>query len=119
MSTIALEGMTFYAYHGEYLEENKLGGQYSIDVYIKFELNLNNWEDNLSDTVNYETVYKICSEEMQIYSKLIETVGNRILNRLSNIPAKMSSIQLRISKMHPPLNGLVNRAYIELEKTFG
>ena len=34
MSLIALEGMQFYAYHGVYDEEQIIGNNYVIDIYI-------------------------------------------------------------------------------------
>ena len=34
MAVIALEGMRFFAYHGFYPEENIIGTNYVVDVYI-------------------------------------------------------------------------------------
>ena len=35
MGQIALEGMEFFAFHGYYDEEQKIGNKYGIDLYIE------------------------------------------------------------------------------------
>jgi dihydroneopterin aldolase len=36
---IGLEGMEFYAYHGVYEEERKIGGKYIVDVLVHTNAN--------------------------------------------------------------------------------
>ncbi len=118
MPLIALEGMRFYAYHGYYSEENLLGGEYMVDVYVESSLHEGQKSDELEGTVNYEEIYEICSNEMKINSKLIENVGERILCELSSKIKGISSIKVRISKFNPPLGGQVKRSFVEIEKKF-
>ena len=54
MSQIALEGMRFYAYHGFYEEEQIIGNNYVIDVYIKTNFSEAAETDDLYKTINYE-----------------------------------------------------------------
>ena len=54
MAKIALEGMRFHAYHGFYNEERKIGGYYTVDVYIETSLPRSAFQDDLTGTVNYE-----------------------------------------------------------------
>ena len=79
MAKIALEGMRFHAYHGFYNEERKTGGYYTVDVYIEKGLPRGVFQDDLTDTVNYETVHFICKAAMKKPTKLIETVAARII----------------------------------------
>ena len=39
MGQIALEGMEFFAFHGYYDEEQKIGNKYGVDLYIETNLN--------------------------------------------------------------------------------
>ena len=102
--SISVENIKLYAYHGCLEEEGLIGGQYSIDVYIETEFTEAAEKDDLSQTIDYVWVNQIVKEEMAIRSKLIETVGHRIMNRLKN-DAKSSEFKVVIKKMRPPING--------------
>ena len=82
--SISVENIKLYAYHGCLEEEGLIGGQYSIDVFIETEFTEAAEKDDLSQTIDYVWVNQIVKEEMAIRSKLIETVGQRIINRLKN-----------------------------------
>lgn len=117
MGLIAVEGMRFYANHGYYKEEQKLGGQYTVDVYLRMNLDEAARTDDLEKTVNYERIYAIVKEQMGERSALIEHVGKRILDSIHKELQHLSYIKVRISKLNPPLNGDLNRVYIELEES--
>ena len=102
--SISVEDIKLYAYHGCLEEEGLIGGQYSIDVYIETEFTEAAEKDDLSQTIDYVWVNRIVKEEMAIRSKLIETVGNRIMKRLKNA-AKSSEFKVVIKKMRPPIKG--------------
>lgn len=114
MSTIALEGMEFYSYHGYYHEERKYGGYYIIDVYLQVELSTD-WEDELESTVNYEQVYEMCEEVMKESTRLIETVGLKINSKVKAAFPTVNAVKTRVSKLNPPLAGKVARTFVEIE----
>ena len=113
MATIALEGARFYAYHGFYEEEQILGGEYVLDVFVEADIAAAAEEDDLFATVNYETLYLICQAEMRKPSQLIEAVGQRIMDRIADMFPKIFGIKLRIRKLNPPLGGRVDCSSIE------
>ena len=116
MGLIAIEGMQFYAHHGYYHEEQKLGGHYQVDVYVQMDLEPAAVRDELELTLNYEEVYALVREEMEERTKLIENVGHRVLDRLMAGHTQLSSAKVRITKLNPPLKGYVGRVFIELER---
>lgn len=118
MGLIALEGMRFYAYHGFYKEEQKIGGYYVVDVYIDTRLSRKSFQDELSSTVNYETVHFICKAAMKKPTKLIEAVAARIILGIKKQFDRTNSVKVRIKKEHPPLNGEVKYAIVELDDDF-
>jgi dihydroneopterin aldolase len=117
-TTIAIEGIDCYAYHGCLEEEAKIGGQYRVDVLIEQDVEKAVWNDNLADTVDYVVVNTIVQEQMAIRSKLIEHVGGRILKHLSEAFPGKKSILLKIIKFNPPVNGAIDRTAIILEEDF-
>ena len=118
MGLIAVEGMQFYAHHGYYKEEQIIGGQYMVDVYLDVDFSAAAAHDNLNETVNYEGVYRIVKDVMLEKSSLIEHVGQRIIEKIHEEIKNISSLKVRVSKMNPPLKGTVRRVFIEIEKDF-
>tara|TARA_R110002049_G_scaffold216691_1_gene388146 strand:+ start:6233 stop:6586 length:354 start_codon:yes stop_codon:yes gene_type:complete len=117
MNKIVIEGMTFFARHGFYPEENTIGGKFEVD--IEFDTvfsDASKENDDLAGTVNYEQVYAIVKDEMAITSKLLEQVANRIINRLYNDLSGISHIRLKVSKLNPPMGGEIRRVAVILEK---
>ncbi len=118
MGLVALEGMQFEALHGYYDEEQKIGGTYIVDVYIQVDFKKGAEKDELSGTVNYETIYRIAKLVMSKKCKLIETLAQQILHKITQICTTVSYLKVRVVKMHPPLGGQVERAYVEIEEDF-
>jgi len=82
MGQIALEGLEFFAFHGYYDEEQKIGNKYGVDLHLKTDLHAAGASDKLAETVNYEVLYRVTLEEMQRPARLLEHLAHRILDRL-------------------------------------
>ncbi len=113
-SEILIEQMEFHSYHGFYPEENRIGCRYTVDLKLRLPLETPGASDLLNDTVNYEEVYKLVRHEMDIPSKLIEHVAQRIITSLQNRYPQLQSIDLNLYKYNPPLGGQVGRVGIHL-----
>ena len=59
MGKVALEGIEFFAYHGYYEEQRKIGNKYEVNIEITSDLSEAAKSDSLSGTINYEILYKI------------------------------------------------------------
>jgi dihydroneopterin aldolase len=118
MGLVALEGMQFEARHGYYAEEQQIGGTYRVDVYLQVDFKEGATKDELAGTVNYETIYRIAKLVMSKNAKLIETLAQQILDKIAQICTTVSYLKVRVIKMHPPLGGQVERAYVEIEEDF-
>ena len=116
MGKIAIEGMQFYAYHGRYHEEQVIGNQFIVDVYLEADIKEAAQTDSLHKTVNYEDIYEITKKEMKVKSYLLEHVAQRILDKVGDHFPGSDKITVRVSKLHPAVKGTVERAYVELEK---
>jgi dihydroneopterin aldolase len=105
MSVIAIEGMEFYAHHGCHEEEQVTGNRFVVDVYLEKDTGLAERSDNLADTINYAEIYTIIQAEMAIPSKLLEHLGRRILNAIKVSFPGTGFVELKVSKMNPPIGG--------------
>ena len=116
MGTIALEGIEFFAYHGFYYEEQKVGSKYSVDIKVEAPFEEAAVHDQLSETINYEQLYKIIKQEIKKPSKLLENIAKRIIDRtIENFP-HIEYVEVSISKFNPPVGGVCNRAKVTLKE---
>lgn len=116
MGTIELEGMHFYAYHGFFESERIAGNEFLVDVLIKTDCSLAANSDNLEDALNYQAVFDLVKEEMQIKSHLLEHVAKRIIDALYREFPASQHIKVKVSKLNPPMGGQVEKASITLER---
>ena len=113
---VALEGLEFHAFHGVYPHERESGNWFVIDVSVDTDFSLAAEQDELNGTVNYETLFKIVKQEMEIPSKLLETVAEKIVDNILNTFPQAELVELKISKINPPIGGKCSKASITLVK---
>jgi dihydroneopterin aldolase len=100
---ISIQGAEFFAYHGFYPEEQKLGNHFIVDMEVGFEPNGDIVEDELSNTVNYEQLHHIACEQMKQTRKLIETVAQGIIDQVKSTYPWVNNITVKIKKLNPPI----------------
>jgi len=110
---VSLKGVRFFSYHGFYPEEQILGTEFILDIDTELVV-YGSGGDDISNTVNYERLLQIASEEMKIPRKLIETVAHSILERIRHEFLAVQEIRISISKMHPIMSAEIENSGIEL-----
>jgi len=104
---IILQGMMFYGYHGVNPEERELGQRFVVDLELEKDLSAAGLSDDLTQTVNYASAYKLAREVVEGQPcNLIETVAERLatalLSRLS-----IDGVRVRVRKPWAPVKGSV------------
>ncbi len=115
MGVIKVQGIKLYGYHGCLDEEGIIGTDYTIDVIITADLNSASVSDKLNQTVDYVTVSQIVKEQVAIRSKLIEHVCKRIIDELLATIEMIETVEVHLSKIHPPIPVDVERVTVVLE----
>jgi len=105
MDTISIENMEFYAFHGHYREEQIVGNKFLVSLTIEADLNKPAASDNLKDTINYFTAYRVVKEEMDKKSKLLENIAKRIIDAIYAQFDGIDKVTVKVSKMNPPMGG--------------
>ena len=82
MGNIRIKNIKLYSFHGCMVEEGKIGSDYVVNVKVKTDLSKSIVSDNLSDTVDYVSLYSIVKEEMNQRVKLLEVVVQKIIDRI-------------------------------------
>ncbi|GAA4375659.1 dihydroneopterin aldolase [Hymenobacter koreensis] len=116
MGQISLEGLEFFAFHGYYDEEQKIGNKYGVDLKVRTNLYRAGSTDKLPETVNYEVLYKLVFEEMQAPARLLEHLAHRIIDRVMHELPHVRRVEVSVSKFNPPLGGICHRARVTLKR---
>ena len=100
---IFLNSVRFYAFHGVMPQEQKVGGEFLVDLCVGYPINKAMDTDEVEDTLNYAELYALVKHEMEIPSRLLEHVAGRISRAIQERFPKVSSIDLKITKKNPPM----------------
>ena len=116
MVEIYLKNVRCYCFHGCLKEESIIGSEYLVNLWAKGALGKASLTDKIDDAIDYVFLNKVVVEEMSIPSKLLETVAERILNRVLNEDNRIQKITVSVSKICPPINGDVESVAVKLSK---
>ena len=109
---IVLEDIKVYAFHGCMEEETKIGSDYIVNLSVKTDLGMPAESDQLEDAVDYVSLLKIVNEEMEINSKLLENVADRIVSRILQTINAVKEVEVKVAKQNPPINGNISAVSI-------
>ena len=116
MGIIRIKNMQFYGFHGVNKSERNLGGKFEVDVELHLSLESSCISDNLKDTIDYESIYKIvdsCVQKDKFY--LIEALANSIAKDILNNHG-IESILVRVRKPNAPIKGVLDTVEVEIER---
>ena len=111
---VELVNMEFYAYHGHFREEQIIGNKFIVNFSAETDVSTPGKSDDLNDALNYQELYTLIREEMEIPSKLLENVALRILNRIRATYPKVTWAEVSVSKLNPPLGGKVEASRVTM-----
>jgi dihydroneopterin aldolase len=117
MITIRLVNLQFKAFHGIHEEEKILGNHYIIDAAVEIQ------EEpkvihSINKTVNYEDMYNIIRERMNVPTPLLETIIMDIGNEFHREFPEIRTINISIRKMNPPVEGMQGEAGVSWRREF-
>jgi dihydroneopterin aldolase len=115
MGRIYLKNIRLYAFHGCLDEEEKIGSDYVVNVFVDTDLSRSSLSDDLKDTVDYVALHAIVKKEMSIRAKLLEKVADRILKRILKEHPEVVLVNVKVAKKNPPIGGNVEEVAVERE----
>lgn len=118
MDKIYIKGMEFYAYHGVFPEENKLGQRFRVDLVMETDLKEAAQEDNIDKSVNYgeafETVKRAVEENTY---DLVETIAEQVASSLFASFSIIERVTVKVIKPDPPIPGHYEHVAIEITRS--
>lgn len=109
---VELVNMEFYSYHGHFREEQIIGNKFVVNFSAECDVFTPGESDMLEDALNYQELYSIIKEEMDIPSKLLENVALRIVRRVKSTYPNVGKVTLSVAKMNPPIGGKVEASRV-------
>lgn len=114
-SYITLKGLRFRAFHGVLPQERLTGGDFLVTVKVGYPLATAMASDDVADTLNYAALYDLVAQEMAKPSKLLEHVAGRIAKAIEKAFPQVSSIDLKVTKLNPPMGADCEGAEVEIK----
>lgn len=111
---IAIKGVKFYARHGVWEQEKKVGNEFIVDLSIRIPYNEQFFSDDLNNTISYADLYEIVEEEMGKPRKLLETVAATIHKRINAKWPEILGGSITICKSIPPIARMTGRSEVTL-----
>ncbi len=111
---IRLEKLRFRAFHGVLPQERTVGGDFEVTLRIGYPWQQAMESDDVADTLDYAAVYRLVRCEMAVPSQLLEHVAGRIVKALLRDFPRITSIDLWLTKLTPPMGADCEGAGVEL-----
>ncbi|HEU4472507.1 MAG TPA: dihydroneopterin aldolase [Flavisolibacter sp.] len=115
--TIELRSLRFFAGHGMYKEEMKVGNDFEVDVSITCP-SPEEAIQSIDQTVDYVTVYHIISKVFSTRKLLLETCTMEIAAGLEEQFPFIKALTIVIRKLNPPITGFSGSVGVSYSKTF-
>ena len=111
---IRIEKLRLRAFHGVLPQERSVGGDFVVTLRVGYPFEAAMQSDNVADTLDYSAVYTTVCYEMALPSQLLEHVAGRIVKNLLRDFPQITSIDLWLTKVCPPMGADSEGAGVEL-----
>ncbi|MCH5585880.1 dihydroneopterin aldolase [Shimazuella sp. AN120528] len=117
MDKIILKQMSFYAYHGAFPEENKLGQRFMVDLELRLNLQPAGQTDQLKYSIDYGQVFQVVQkivegQQFRLIEALAESIANTLLTKFS-----VPEVLVRVTKPDPPIPGHYESVGVEVVRS--
>ncbi len=102
-SYIFLRDLRFHASHGVASQETAVGADFIVNLRLGYDVSRAMLTDDVAHTLSYADAYEVVKREMSQPSKLVEHVAGRIADALQAAFPALTSIDLSITKLNPPM----------------
>ncbi len=118
MDQIMIQDLSIYAKHGVYMEENILGQQFLVSVYMDLDLSKAGQTDCLEHTIDYGTVCHFVTKYMQEHTyRLIESAAEHLAEELMMKYTQVKKIRIKVKKPWAPIGLPIKNVSVSVDRT--
>ncbi len=115
MWTIQIKNAAFFAHHGVYEQETKLGNHFIVNVKVGFEAAV---ITTMQQTIDYVTIYNLVQAQMLATKKLLEEVVSCLAKEIQDLFPQIKTLQISIEKKHPAFGKDIEATVVGFEKNY-
>ena len=112
--TIRLDGIYVRAFHGCYDLEQQVGNRFRVDIVIRTPLGDLPATDDVTQAVNYLTVFEIVERTMQRTQRTIEAAASNVIAAIKEAFPQIVEVECAVAKIAPPLGGKIDKVSVTL-----
>ena len=112
--TIRLDGIYVRAFHGCYDLEQQVGNRFRVDIVIRTPLGDLPATDDVTQAVNYLTVFEIVERTMQRTQRTIEAAASNVIAAIKEAFPQIVEAECTVAKIAPPLGGKIDKVSVTL-----
>ena len=118
MDQIIIQDLSIYAKHGVYMEENILGQQFLVSVYMDLDPSRAGQTDQLEATIDYGKVCHFVTKYMQSHTfKLIEAAAEHLAEELLLKYGQVKKIRIKVKKPWAPIGLPIKNVCVSVDRT--
>jgi len=114
-STIILDKVRLYAYHGVAEQERRAGAWFTVSLRVHYSFDKALQTDCVSDTLSYADLLQVVKSEMAQPSQLVEHVAGRIAHTIIDTFDGVEAVKVSVIKLNPPMGANCDGAGVEIE----
>lgn len=115
-STILIERLEIYGYHGVYEAEENLGQRFTLDLVLNVDLKAAAISDALEDTVDYSAVVAVAIKAFsETRHNLLEAAARSVAQAIFAAFPPVESLSLTLRKLSPPIPANLRTVGVSLD----
>ena len=117
MVTIQLHNVQFYAFHGAYPGEEKVGNRFVVNMSVSFDETVPVIRQ-LDQTINYVRLHELVKNKMERPYRLLEELAMEVGEEIHRDFTYVKKIKIEILKLHPPIANFIGTVAVLFEKEY-
>lgn len=113
---ISLNDVHFFGHHGIYEEEKILGNTFIVNLYVDF-LPAQTVIRNISETIDYVTLFELVKVRMAKPTPLLETIVSELAETILNDFTLVHTVFIKITKLQVAIKTLEGNMSVAITKT--
>lgn len=114
--TITLKNCAFFAHHGVFEQEGKLGQRFFVDAQMEVEAGTALEDDDVAGTVDYGAAFKVIEQVVTgTRRRLIETLAKDVAKALCAGFPQILHVAVTVRKPSVPIPGILDHAEVHIE----
>ena len=113
MAKVALYGMKFYAFHGYYAFERRVGDYFELNVEVDIRMD-EDPDEKIDQTLDYQYIYQVSEKYMMKKYLLMESLAYDIAKELKDSDGRINTVSVELSKLNPRVGGKADRATVTI-----